>query len=464
MSASGPERYDVVIAGAGPVGSLCALAHARAGARVALLEAAPGASKRLAGEWLHPPAVRTLKDFGIGVDAGPVGNTCKGFVVFPDDASEQIVLPYPAGALGLACSHRWLVSQLHGAVEDEASIDFKLHARVQAVEDGRVTYEQGGVVNSLSSARIVGADGRRSIVRQSLGLSTTPPVCSQMLGVMLEGVTIPLEGYGHVFCGGPGPMLVYRVAERSVRILVDVPATCPTNGDWSGFVSAEYSHLLPENLRDAFRGALLQKRFHAAGNGLLLRTTYGTSRRTLIGDAAGYYHPLTAVGMTLGFGDAVCLAEVVDFHEFTAERIRTTRASELLAMGLYEVFADPGAETAAVLQAIYRRWRLKLSIRQQTVRLLGCEDTSTISLSYSCLATLVRAVTRTIRQSFTERDWRPGCSTLHGLSVRLVWLLRGIWQLRGAPIANEERGERIRRTMARAFRVSMPSRTRDRGN
>ena len=35
------DSYDVAIIGAGPVGSLCALAHARKGARVALLEANP---------------------------------------------------------------------------------------------------------------------------------------------------------------------------------------------------------------------------------------------------------------------------------------------------------------------------------------------------------------------------------------------------------------------------------------
>ena len=57
-----------------------------------------------------------------------------------------------------------------------------------------------------------------------------------------------------------------------------------------------------------------------------------------MGDAAGHYHPLTGVGMTLGFGDALALAENGDFRKFARGRFQATRAPELLAMGVYEAF------------------------------------------------------------------------------------------------------------------------------
>ncbi|MBC7174406.1 MAG: NAD(P)/FAD-dependent oxidoreductase, partial [Polyangiaceae bacterium] len=44
--------YDVVIAGAGPAGIAAAASLAERGAEVLLLEAEPGAARRLAGEWL----------------------------------------------------------------------------------------------------------------------------------------------------------------------------------------------------------------------------------------------------------------------------------------------------------------------------------------------------------------------------------------------------------------------------
>ena len=57
---------DVAVIGAGAAGCITALAFARRGAQVLLLEAHPGASSRLAGEWLHPAGVRVLDALGLG--------------------------------------------------------------------------------------------------------------------------------------------------------------------------------------------------------------------------------------------------------------------------------------------------------------------------------------------------------------------------------------------------------------
>ena len=367
MSGATFRPYDVAIVGAGPVGSLCALAHARKGARVALLEANPKASNRLAGEWLHPPAVRMLRDVGIRLDTQPRSTTGKGFVVFPEDGSEPVVLPYPDGSSGLACEHAALVSRLREAIENESGVDFILHARVRAVEDQRVTFTRNGADESVTAARIVGADGRASIVRQSLGLSTNPMPCSRMVGVIVRGVRIPLKGYGHVLCGGPGPILLYGLGDQCVRVIVDVPLDHWTPGDWIGFLLDSYTGLLPETLRPAFVEALRARKFNTATNELRPRVTYGSPHQVLIGDAAGHYHPMTAVGMTLGFGDALTLAEGEDFHDFTTKRFLATRATELLAMGLYEVFADHRAAAVALRHAIYRAWRANPAVRNQTV-------------------------------------------------------------------------------------------------
>ena len=62
---------------------------------MALLEANPRAATRLAGEWLHPLAVRMLRDAGIRLDPPLRSTEGQGFVVFPEDGSEPIVLPYP---------------------------------------------------------------------------------------------------------------------------------------------------------------------------------------------------------------------------------------------------------------------------------------------------------------------------------------------------------------------------------
>ena len=457
MSGAANGRYDVAIIGAGPVGSMCALLHARKGARVVLLEANPKASRRLAGEWLHPPAVQILRDVGIGLEIKSSSTVGKGFAVFPEDGSEPIVLPYTDGALGMTCEHASLVTSLREAAANDSGVDYIPHARVCAVDDGRVTFTHNGTDNYLITERIVGADGRASIVRRSLGLSTNPTICSRMLGVMLNGVKLPLEGYGHVVLGGPGPILMYQLKEDCVRVIVDVPPGCWTPRDRLGYLSEAYAGLLPETIGPAFVEALREGQFHTAVNELRPRVTYGSPNRVLIGDAAGHYHPMTAVGMTLGFGDAFTLAEGGDFHDFAAKRLKATRAPELLAMGLYEVFADHRAESVALKNAIYRGWRANSKTRNRTVSLLACEDTLLTHLVHEFCMTVARAVAGEIPRHYHLSGWRRALDIIQTLAVRLGWLLRGLRQLYNTKCSGGEKDVQIRDTLSRAFLVSIPS-------
>ncbi len=457
VSGASSRRYDVAIVGGGPVGSLCALAHARKGARVVLLEANPEASKRLAGEWLHPPAVRILREIGIGLDTQPPTGAGSGFVVYPEDDSEPIILPYPDGAHGLACEHSVLVSHLHEAIENESGVDFLPHAQVRAVEDGRITFTRNGTGESVAAARIVGADGRGSVVRRSLGLSTNQKTCSWMVGVLVDEVTLPLEGYGYVLGGGPGPILMYRLGERGVRIVVDVPADRWTPRDRIGFLLDSYARWLPESVRPAFVEALRAGQFRTASNKLRPRVSFGSPHRVLIGDAAGHYHPMSAVGITLGFGDALTLAENEDFHDFTTKRFQAIRAPEFLAMGLYEVFADHRAEAAALRRAVYQSWRASSAMRDRTMRLLACEDTSVAQLSRAFFTTVVRAVVGEIPRSFDRLAWRRARDTSHSLAGRFKWLLRGARRLHRARNTGEGKDEEIRDAWSHTFLVSMRS-------
>ena len=461
MSVAGNAHYDVAVVGAGPVGSFCALACAQRGAHVALLEANPGASRRLAGEWLHPPAVRLLRDAGIRLDSHPASAPGKGFVVFPEDGSEPIAIPYPNGSVGLACEHEAIVARLRDAIGRQSGVDFIPHARVRTVEDGQIVFSHAGASRTLGAERVVGADGRASIVRRSLGLSTGRATCSRMVGVLVAGGPLPMDGYGHVLLGGPGQMLLYRLGER-VRIIVDVPPDLWHPPDRIAFLSDSYAGLLPDRLGAAFVEALRAGRFDAASNEVRPRITYGNRRRVLIGDAAGHYHPLTAAGMTLGFGDALAVAESLDFGDFARQRFEATRAPELLALGLYEVFADHRAEAVALRQAVYRGWRSGKGFRERTTRLLACEDSSTAHLALAFSATVTRAAVAETPRSFDPDAWRRTGDILRALAGRLGWFLRGVRRLpetHAAPrgdSANGQREARARDHLARALPASVP--------
>ncbi len=449
------QHYDVVIVGAGPAGSVCALAHAQRGARVALFEASLDRPSRLAGEWLHPPALRILQRVGIRFDTRTQASMTDGFVVFPEDGSEPIQLPYPDGSRGIACEHEVLVSRLREAVLAVPNIDL-MADRVQAVADGRVMFTRSGIEASVTASLIVGADGRSSVVRRSMGLTEKPTTCSRMLGFMLSGVSLPVEGYGSVVCGAPGPIFIYRLSESSIRVNVDIPLRFPPR-ETADLLLNSYAPLLPETIRPEFTNMVHEREFHSTANTLSPRISYGSPRRVLIGDAAGHYHPMTAVGLTLGLGDAIALAESKDFRDFVSRRFKEIRAPEMLALAFYEVMVDHRAEAVALRHSVYRMWREDSAKAERSMRLLGCEDTSEYSLGFVGAMTVIRATAAAIPRSIRPRDWRRAGSIVYSLAVRISWFVRGVRRLRKARSSGASTKQGFVDAMARALPSSMPS-------
>ncbi|MGH8624626.1 MAG: FAD-dependent oxidoreductase [Gammaproteobacteria bacterium] len=139
MSTRSTQHYDVAVAGAGPVGAIAALAHARRGARVVLFEANPKSALRLAGEWLHPPAIGALSRLGIDLPATiPEHAAGQGFVVFPDDGSAPCLLPYAEEARSFSCEHSALVEALRAAATADPNVEYLASARVRRIEGQRL--------------------------------------------------------------------------------------------------------------------------------------------------------------------------------------------------------------------------------------------------------------------------------------------------------------------------------------
>jgi 2-polyprenyl-6-methoxyphenol hydroxylase-like FAD-dependent oxidoreductase len=455
------QHYDVAIVGAGPAGSVCALAHAQKGARVALFEASLDRPSRLAGEWLHPPALRMLQQVGIHFDTPAEASMTDGFMVFPEDGSEPILLPYPDGSRGIACEHGVLVARLRDAVVDEPNIDL-IPGRVHTVDDGGVAFTRSGVEESMTAGLIVGADGQRSVVRRSLGLTQKPTTCSRMLGFELDGVPLPMEGYGSVVCGAPGPIFIYRLRENTVRINVDIPLRFAPR-ETTDLLLGSYAPLLPEAIKPEFTKMVHERGYHSTANTLSPRVSYGAPRRLLIGDAAGHYHPMTAVGLTLSLGDALAGAESEDFRDFVTRRFKEIRAPEMLALAFYEMMVDQRDEAVAVRHSVYRMWRENDRKAQQSMRLLGCEDTSEYSLGFVGATTVMQAAFRTIPRSINPREWRRASRTISSLVMRIWWFIRGVSQLRRARADGEATKREFLDAMERALPTSMRSDDRSSG-
>ena len=439
--------YDVAIVGGGPVGCTAALSFAKRGAHVVLLEANPRAATRLAGEWLHPPAVEILAE--LGVDLGPEGYpTGRGFAVLPDDGSPPIVLSYPAGRTGASLHHDRLVAKLRQAVVESGSVDYIEGARATAIEENRVRYRlASGPERVVEAAQIVGATGRTGVAHRALGVEARARTYSRMAGVLLTDVTLPHEGYGHLCLGAPGPLLVYRVSKREVRACFDVPLSFEADGERGAALYEAYAPALPPSLHAAFRRALASEDIAWAANQTRLRRTFGRPGFALVGDAVGHHHPLTAAGLTLGFIDGQSLARAKSFDAYRRERDRGGRVPEVLAIALYDIFAGASDETVAMRKAVFRMWRDSEAERDRTMRLLSGDVTNLALFSVPFLKVLGRAGLGLFGSGLRAGD------PLHGaaLSGRLGrsardWIAAGALHLREAPESLDVAGSPSSRT------------------
>ncbi len=90
----GDDRFDVLIIGAGPAGSVAALVLARGGARVALVDKSTFPRDKACGDLVGPRGVQVLDDLGIAVAGSlPVGE----MVVIGPTGRRRGIYRWPVG-------------------------------------------------------------------------------------------------------------------------------------------------------------------------------------------------------------------------------------------------------------------------------------------------------------------------------------------------------------------------------
>src|SRR6185503_15947250 len=94
----------------------------------------PRACRRFAGEWIHPTGVEVLDELRIGRLDRARARTGYGFVIFPDDRSAHIEMPYSDG-VGLSAEHSGIVESIRDAAKDCDGVEWIPFARVVSIDD-----------------------------------------------------------------------------------------------------------------------------------------------------------------------------------------------------------------------------------------------------------------------------------------------------------------------------------------
>jgi flavin-dependent dehydrogenase len=321
--ADGPAA-DVIVVGAGPAGSATAIALARAGADVLVLDRAAFPRTKPCGDCLSPGAEAVLRRLG-AIDA--IRDLGPGLLAgwsLRSPGGRGLSLAFPGGALGLAIDR----AALDGVLLDRARAAgarvltgtsvVDLIRRGDRVVGVRVR-ERGGRQRALHARCVVGADGLRSTVAARLGavrraarlrkVSFTVRVPASRARVdesraAAGGGTGPARvQFGELVLEGDAVLGIAPLREAGDRgeapynVTLVMPADRyerPSRPDRAAHLRATVEALAGNRIRfDWSRASPI------LASGPFDRPVRGVAGPgwALVGDAAGYYDPFTGQGI-----------------------------------------------------------------------------------------------------------------------------------------------------------------------
>ena len=277
---------DLLVLGGGPAGLAAAIHGAKIGMKVKLLERAAGPIDKACGEGLMPPALRSLRNMGIG----PLpGHPFVGIRYL--DEQRSIEARFDAGP-GLGLRRTTLHAALH-----ERALTLGVEHHRGSLE--RWSQDQTGVeVNGLRGSWLIAADGLHSPMRRALGLEL-PPRRQARVGLRRHFSVAPWSDHVEVYWSAQAEAYVTPVTASSVGVAILTYADRLPTGTGPAFdrLLALFPNLASRLTKPCSepRGAgPFEQRLRARRAGRVL----------LVGDAAGYLDALTGEGIRLGFDTA----------------------------------------------------------------------------------------------------------------------------------------------------------------
>lgn len=311
---------DVLVVGGGPAGSTVAGLLAGRGWEVRVLDRARFPRPKACGECLNPGAVDALERLGLlgAVLGAAAPSSLRGWRIRSGGGAEAAA-DFGGGRTGLGIAREVLDHALlaeavrRGArVEEEVTV-----RRLASSADGRGlrldTREPDGAEGHRVARLVVGADGLRSVVARHLGVHPRPPRLHKV------SLSARIEGRGPDRGGG---LLV--IGEGRTVGLAPVSAAGPL---WNATVvvtGAARARELAAGREAFFERAVREAEpgweggFRVAGPLLASGPFDWPVRRcaapgvVLVGDAAGYFDPLTGQGIYRALRSAEWAAAAID--------------------------------------------------------------------------------------------------------------------------------------------------------
>jgi geranylgeranyl reductase family protein len=356
------RRFDTLVIGAGPAGSVAALTLARGGARVALVDKANFPRDKACGDLIGPRGVRVLEDLAIVPNGERVGDM---EVIGP--TGHRVLLRSRAGTsypgFGLAVPRRDLDAGLRRAALEAGAEGFTGRAGAPLLDSGGGLDGfclEGGEADGteLRADVVIGADGALSRVAAVAALVEERRV---LWGFAVRGYARP-EEHPRPAASVPLPQILFWEPTRwagypgygwcfpGVEGAANIGLGVGLRGDRrAGARAARDLDAFVAHLRGG--ASPLEGRLGGWLKMGMVGTTPARGRTLLVGDAAGLVNSLQGEGISqaLGSGRAAAQAVLGEGPSGAGRRYSATLA---------ELYAPYAASTAPITAGFLARPRL----------------------------------------------------------------------------------------------------------
>ena len=301
-------RPDIIVVGAGPAGAATAILLAERGLAVLVLDRATFPRPKICGEYVSPEGARILDRLGVlkAIDAAGAAPLRGMRITAPDgtvlDARYRAIdgwRPYRHHAIALSRSvlDAILVDRLRAL-----PIDFREGVRVTdlVVEADLVrgveAVDAAGHHETIRAPLVVGADGRASVVAHRLGCRRPHRLRRIALVTYVAGLA-DCRDVGEIVVDPPDYAILNPLASDRVNMSLVVPLehVSPWRGRLEAFFAARVRQL--PHLARRVAGAERVAEVEAMGPLAYHVSPPRHGGVLLVGDAAGFYDPLTGEGV-----------------------------------------------------------------------------------------------------------------------------------------------------------------------